>query len=97
MGERATPCTLARLLAPPLTHPSHPPSHPRTQVFYESANGVLLSEGFDGVIPPRFFTGAEDRRTGEALDLAEPAPPLVADGDAPVADGVGGGGGTPGE
>ena len=38
-------------------------------MFYESANGVLLSEGFDGVIPPRFFSGAEERRTGEALSL----------------------------
>jgi len=31
---------------------------------------VLLTEGFDGVIPPRFFTGAEDRKTGESLELA---------------------------
>ena len=74
--------------------PSPSPSHPRTQIFYESANGVLLSEGFDGVIPPRFFTGAEERKTGESLDLAELAPLLEADGDVPAADGVGGGGGT---
>ena len=73
--------------------PSPSPSHPRTQIFYESANGVLLSEGFDGVIPPRFFTGAEERKTGESLDLAELAPRLEADGDVPAADGVGGGGG----
>ena len=76
-------------------HASTPPT-PRlnsptptyTQVFYESANGVLLSEGFDGVIPPRFFSGAEDRRTGKAL-------PLDADGDAGGVDGVSGGSGTP--
>ena len=86
----ATPCALAPLLHPP---PSPSPSHPRTQIFYESANGVLLSEGFDGVIPPRFFTGAEERKTGESLDLAELAPRLEADGDVPAADGVGGGGG----
>lgn len=57
-------------------------------MFYESANGVLLSEGFDGVIPPRFFSGAEERRTGEALSLD-------ADGDAGGADSVRGAGDTP--
>ena len=56
-------------------------------MFYESANGVLLSEGFDGVIPPRFFSGA-DRRTGQALSLD-------ADGDAGGVDGFSGGSGTP--
>ena len=71
-------------LDPPLNSPT--PTY--TQVFYESANGVLLSEGFDGVIPPRFFSGAEDRRTGKALSLD-------ADGDAGGVDGVRGGGGTP--
>ena len=71
-------------LDPPLNSPT--PTY--TQVFYESANGVLLSEGFDGVIPPRFFSGAEDRRTGKALSLD-------ADGDAGGVDGVSGGSGTP--
>ena len=70
-------------LDPPLNSPT--PTY--TQVFYESANGVLLSEGFDGVIPPRFFSGAEDRRTGKALSLD-------ADGDAGGVDGVRGGSGT---
>ena len=70
-------------LDPPLNSPT--PTY--TQVFYESANGVLLSEGFDGVIPPRFFSGAEDRRTGKALSLD-------ADGDAGGVDGVSGGSGT---
>lgn len=64
------------------------PTPTYTQVFYESANGVLLSEGFDGVIPPRFFSGAEDRRTGKALSLD-------ADGDAGGVDGARGGSGTP--
>ena len=49
---------------------------------------MLLSEGFDGVIPPRFFSGAEDRRTGQALSLD-------ADGDAGGVDGFSGGSGTP--
>ena len=70
-------------LDPPLNSPT--PTY--TQVFYESANGVLLSEGFDGVIPPRFFSGAEDRRTGKALSLD-------ADGDVGGVDGVSGGSGT---
>lgn len=56
---------------------------------------MLLTEGFDGVIPPRFFTGAEDRKTGESLELAEIAPPLEGDGDAPADDGIGGSGSTP--
>ena len=71
----------------PLTPPLNSPTSTYTQVFYESANGVLLSEGFDGVIPPRFFSGAEDRRTGKALSLD-------ADGDAGGVDGVRGGSGT---
>ena len=78
------PCT-PRPHCPPL---STPPTPTYTQVFYESANGVLLSEGFDGVIPPRFFSGAEDRRTGKALSLD-------GDGDAGGVDGVRGGSGTP--
>jgi hypothetical protein len=40
------------------------------------------------VIPPRFFSGAEERRTGEALSLD-------ADGDAGGVDGVRGAGDTP--
>ena len=72
----------------PLSPPLNSPTSTYTQVFYESANGVLLSEGFDGVIPPRFFSGAEDRRTGKALSLD-------ADGDAGGVDGVSGGSGTP--
>ena len=71
----------------PLTPRLNSPTPTYTQVFYESANGVLLSEGFDGVIPPRFFSGAEDRRTGKALSLD-------ADGDAGGVDGVRGGSGT---
>ena len=80
-----------------LTHP-HTPSpplhtltHPHTpfQVFYESANGVLLSDGFEGVIPPRFFTGAEDRN-GRPLELAEADHAR----DAPAVDGVGVGSAT---
>jgi len=25
-------------------------------LFYESSNGVILTEGFDGIIPPRYLT-----------------------------------------
>ena len=35
--------------------------------FFESANGVLLTDGFGGVVPPRFITRAVDRRTGKPL------------------------------
>ena len=82
-GPWWVPCTPR----PPLPPRLNSPTLTYTQVFYESANGVLLSEGFDGVIPPRFFSGAEDRRTGKALSLD-------ADGDAGGVDGVRGGSGT---
>ena len=29
--------------------------------FYESANGVILTAGFDGCVPPAFFSRVTDR------------------------------------
>lgn len=41
--------------------------------FFESANGVLLTDGFGGVVPPRFIARAVDRRTGKPLAIPEAA------------------------
>jgi 2'-phosphotransferase len=35
--------------------------------FFRSANGVILSSGIDGVIPPEFITKVTDRATGEEV------------------------------
>ncbi|KAL1512076.1 hypothetical protein AB1Y20_005348 [Prymnesium parvum] len=37
--------------------------------FFESSNGVVLTDGVDGVVPPQFFHSVVDRRTGEKLPL----------------------------
>jgi len=39
--------------------------------FYRSANQVILSPGFDGVIPTWYFTKAKDLRSGESKDLPQ--------------------------
>lgn len=36
--------------------------------FYRSKNGVILTEGIDGVIEPQFFDRVVDRRTGGVLE-----------------------------
>ena len=35
--------------------------------WFRSSNGVILTEGFDGVVPPRFFIRAMERGTGKDL------------------------------
>eukprot|EP00965_Chrysotila_dentata_P204431 6182332-Pleurochrysis_carterae.AAC.1 len=35
--------------------------------FYESANGVILTRGFDGVVPPRFFISVCDRKSAKPV------------------------------
>ena len=37
--------------------------------FFESSNGVILTEGVGGVLPPSFFREAVDRRSGRRLSL----------------------------
>ena len=34
---------------------------------FESSNGVILTPGFDGVVPPRFFRDAQERSSGRSL------------------------------
>mmetsp|Transcript_46720 Transcript_46720/g.117652 ORF Transcript_46720/g.117652 Transcript_46720/m.117652 type:complete len:285 (-) Transcript_46720:74-928(-) len=36
--------------------------------FYRSANGVILTEGINGVIAPHFFSRVVDRKSGAALE-----------------------------
>lgn len=42
--------------------------------FLESANGVILTEGVDGVLPPAYFSRAVERATGLVLWQVEGAP-----------------------
>jgi len=37
--------------------------------FYRSANGVILTEGINGVITPQFFSFVVDRKSGAALEV----------------------------
>ena len=40
--------------------------------FFESANGVILTAGIDGVLPPAFFASVTDRKSGAQIDLSAP-------------------------
>mmetsp|Transcript_14781 Transcript_14781/g.29925 ORF Transcript_14781/g.29925 Transcript_14781/m.29925 type:complete len:448 (-) Transcript_14781:286-1629(-) len=53
--------------------------------FFESANGVILTDGFGGVVPPRFLARAVDRRTGRPLAIPEAGGDAVAALAAPPA------------
>ena len=35
--------------------------------FYESDNGVILTDGFNGTVPPEFFDRVEERKTGRLM------------------------------
>ena len=41
--------------------------------FFESSNGVLLTGGVDGVLPPEYIVEVVDRRTGRAIALGDDA------------------------
>jgi RNA:NAD 2'-phosphotransferase (TPT1/KptA family)/inhibitor of KinA sporulation pathway (predicted exonuclease) len=51
--------------------------------FYVSSNQVILTEGLNGVLPPRYIATAFDARTGKALELD----PRVASAAIPAAGG----------
>ena len=52
--------------------------------FYESENGVVLTDGFGGSVPPEFFDRVEERATGRVIwrpaGVAAPASGGAADG-----------------
>ena len=56
-------------------------------VFYESENGVVLTDGFGGAVPPRFFDRVEERATGRLMWRPPAESAAAAEGSSGAAEG----------